>query len=151
MCTWAQPIAEPRPARLNGPISLVFRPCRGNRGGKSPPPPTSAAHRPNSAGRPTVVGRWGNSLGVAPGDGGFNLGQREAHRGSCSTTVGGRPEGYAGEVVGRRWLSRLVRMENNLELGRRYWWGRWGWRSTRGGGRWWPGYSSDGGSSGSKG
>jgi hypothetical protein len=65
--------------------------------------------------------------------------------------VGGRPEGYAGEVVDRCWLSQLVRMESNLELGRRYWWGRWGWRSTRGGSRWWPGYSGDGGLSASKG
>jgi hypothetical protein len=71
-------------------------------------------------------------------------GRREAHRGGCSTAVGGRPEGYAGEVVGRRWLSRLVRMESNIELRRRYRWGRWGWRSTRGGSQRWPGNGDDG-------
>jgi hypothetical protein len=38
-----------------------------------------------------------------------------------------------------------VRLESTSELRRRYGWGGWGRRSTRGGGRRWPGNSGDGG------
>jgi hypothetical protein len=99
--------------------------------GREIPPP------PDVGGSPAVVGRRENGLGVTPVDGDPDLGRR-AVGGSpwraCGSDVD-RAEGYAGEVVGRLWLARLVRMESNPELGRRYWWGRWGWRSTRGGGR----------------
>jgi hypothetical protein len=114
--------------------------------GREISPPTPAAHRPNSASRSSLVGGeiawewpWAMMASI------WGEGRWEAHRGGCSTVVGDRLEGYAGEVVGRRWLSRLVRMESNLELGRHYKWGRWGWRSTRVGGRRWPGHGGDGG------
>jgi hypothetical protein len=116
-------------------------------------PPPDAGGSPVEFDQPAVVGRRENGLGVTPVDGDLDLGRR-AVGGSPWWACGGdvdRAEGYAGEVVGRRWLARLVRMESNPELGRCYWWGRWGWRSTRGGGRRWPGYGGDGGSSGSNG
>jgi hypothetical protein len=51
---------------------------------------------------------------------------------------GGQVEGGAGEGVSQLLLARLVRSASISELGRRYWRGRLGRRSTRGGGRWWP-------------
>jgi hypothetical protein len=45
----------------------------GENGGGEPPPPPDAGGSPVKFGRPAVVGRWVNSLGVAPGDGGFEL------------------------------------------------------------------------------
>jgi hypothetical protein len=114
--------------------------------GEGNSPLTPVAHRPNSTCRPSFVGgeiawEWPRVMVASI----WGKGRREAHRGGCLTAMGGRSEEYAGEVVGRRWLSRLVRMESNLDLGRRYWWGQWGWRSTRGGGQRWPGHGGDGG------
>jgi hypothetical protein len=50
----------------------------------------------------------------------------------------GRAEGCTGEGVDRLSLTRLVRLVSTSELRRRYWRGRWGRRSTGGGGRRWP-------------
>jgi hypothetical protein len=90
--------------------------------GRANPPPPHAGGSPAEFGRPAVVGRWENGLGVTPVDGDLDLGRRAA---------GGSPwwahsgddewaEGCAGEVVGRLWLARLVRLESTSELGRRY-------------------------------
>jgi hypothetical protein len=105
----------------------MFRPNRGSRGGEFPSPPP-AGGSPAKFGRLAVIGRWEIGLGVTPVDGDPDLGRRAAG-GSPWRACGGDvnwAEGYAGEVVGRLWLARLVRMESNPELGQRYWWGRWG-------------------------
>jgi hypothetical protein len=128
LCIWAQPTAEPRPAWLNTPVFL------------------GVSAQPRKQGR-------GIGLGVTSVDGDPDL-RRRAAGGSPWWACGGdvdRAAGCTDEVVDWLWLARLVRMEINPELGRCYWWGRWDWKSTRGGGRRWPGYDSDGGSSGSKG
>jgi hypothetical protein len=55
-------------------------------------------------------------------DGDLDLGRRAAG-GSPSRARGGdddRAEGCAGEVVGRLWLARLVRLESTSELGQCY-------------------------------
>jgi hypothetical protein len=109
--------------------------------------PSDAGGSPTEFGRPAAVGRRGNGLGVTPVDGDPDLG-RKAAGGSPWQVRGGdddRAEGCTGEGVGRLSLARLVRLESTSELRRRYGWGGWDRRSTRGGGRRWPGNSGDGG------
>jgi hypothetical protein len=65
-----------RPARPKWPSYLAIRPNQGDRGGKFPAPDTGGS--PVKFGRPTVIGRRGNSLGVASGDGGSDLRQKAA-------------------------------------------------------------------------
>jgi hypothetical protein len=81
-----------------------------------------AGGSPAEFGRPAVVGRWENGLGVTSVDGDLDLGRRAAG-GSPWWAHGGddnRAEGCAGEVVGRLWLARLVNLESTFEIGRRY-------------------------------
>jgi hypothetical protein len=94
----------------------VFRPSRGNRGGKFP---FDAGGSPAEFGRPAAVGRQGNDLGVTPVKGDPDLGRRVA--GGLLWRAHGadddRAEGCAGEGVGRLSLAWLVRLESTSELG----------------------------------
>jgi hypothetical protein len=114
-----------------------------DRGGKIP---SDADGSLAKFGRPAAVGRRGSSQGANPVDSDPDLGRRAAG-GSPWWARGGdgdRAEGCAGEGVGRLSLAWLVRLESTSELRRRYRWGGWGWRSTRGGGRRWPRNGGDG-------
>jgi hypothetical protein len=102
-------------AKRPGSLGVLAQP---RKQGREIPPPMPTAHRPNSAGRSLLVGgeiawEWPRVMVASI----WGEGRREAQCGGCSTVMGGRPEGYAGEVVDRCWLSQLVRMESNLELG----------------------------------
>jgi hypothetical protein len=102
--------------------------------------PLDAGGSPAKSGRPAAVGRRGSGLGANPVDSDPDLGRRAAG-GSPELDCdgdGGQAEGCTGEGVGRRSLARLVRSASTSELGQRYWRGRWGRRSTGGGGRRWP-------------
>jgi hypothetical protein len=98
--------------------------------------PSDAGGLPAKFGQPTAVGWRENGLGVNPVDGDPDLGRRVVGGSPwrARSGDGGRVEGCTGERVGRLSLARLV---STSELGRRYWRGRWGRRSTRGGGRRW--------------
>jgi hypothetical protein len=97
--------------------------------------PLVAGGSPAKSDRPTAVGRRGSGLGASRGDGDPDLGgSPELGR----DNDGDRAEGCTGEGVGRLSLARLVRSVSTSELGRHYWQGWRGRRSTAGGGRWWP-------------
>jgi hypothetical protein len=122
-----------------------FSPPRENRGGKIPPP-SHVGGSPAKFGRPAVVGRRGNDLRVAPGDGGSYLRQKAAggsprvalHDGVLGRgrVIGGRLE--KGSRLALKWTLR------SLGLGRCLGWSRCGRRRTRGGGRRWLRHSGDG-------
>jgi hypothetical protein len=59
-------------AKRLGFLNVLAQPRKLGR--EIPPPPLDAGGSPTIFDRPAVVGRWGNSLGVALGDGGFDLG-----------------------------------------------------------------------------
>jgi hypothetical protein len=122
-----------------------FGPPGENRGGKIPPP-LDAGGSPEKFGRSVVVGRRGNGLGVAPGDGGSDLRQKAVggsprvalHDGVLGRgrVVDGRPE--KGSRLALKWTLR------SLGLGRCSGWSRCGRRRTRGGSRWWLRHGGDG-------
>jgi hypothetical protein len=115
-----------------------FGPPGENRGGKIPPP-LDAGGSPEKFGRSVVVGRRGNGLGVAPGDGGSDLRQKAVggsprvalHDGVLGRgrVIGGRPEKGS-----RLALKRTLR---SLRLGRCSGWSWCGRSWTGGGGRRW--------------
>jgi hypothetical protein len=136
-----------RPAWPSGPAyALAWHGLAAHgedRGGEIP---SDAGGSPAKFGRSAAVGRRGSSQGVNPVNGDPDLVRRaaggspwRAHSGD-----GNLAEGFVGEGVGRLSLAWLVRLESTSELRRCYGWGRWGRRSTRGGGRWWSGKSGDG-------
>jgi hypothetical protein len=123
--------SRPTPKQSSGPTRPspydCFSPPGENRGGKSPPPP-DAGGSPAKFVRPAVVGRRGNGLRVAPGDGGSDLRQK-AVRGSPRVAlhdgmlrrgrvIGGRPE--KGSRLALKWTLR------SLGLGRCSRWSRCG-------------------------
>jgi hypothetical protein len=123
----------------------LFQPTRGKQGRKNPPP-LDAGGSPVKFSRPAVVGRRGNGLRVAPGDGGSDLRQKAAggsprvalHDGVLGRgrVIGGRPE--KGSRLALKWTLR------SLGLGRCSGWSRCGRRRTGGGGRRWPRHGDDG-------
>jgi hypothetical protein len=107
--------------------------------------PPDAGVSPVKFSRPAVVGQRGNSLGVAPGDGGSDLRQKAVggsprvalHDGVLGRgrVIGGRPE--KGSRLALKWMLR------SLGLGRCSGWSWCGRRRTGGGGRRWPRHSDD--------
>jgi hypothetical protein len=142
-------------ARQAGPLRNRVRPDTaqpavsahpGKTGEEKSPPPPDAGGSPAKFGRPAIIGRWGNGLRVAPGDGGSDLRQK-ATGGSPRVAlhdsvlgrgrvIGGRPE--KGSTLALKWTLR------SLGLGRCSGWSRCGRRRTGGGGRRWPRHGGDG-------
>jgi hypothetical protein len=102
--------------------------------------PLGVGGLPAKSGRPAAVGRRGSGLEANSVDGDPDLGRRVVGGSSelGHDGDGGRSEGCAVEGVDRLSLARLVRSASTSELGRLYWRGQRGRRSTRGGDRWWP-------------
>jgi hypothetical protein len=125
-----------QPARPIGPVPLgVLTHGRWNQGGGNPP----RRQRLTVQIRQAAIGRWGSGLGANPIDGDHDLGWRAA-RGSpelSRDSDGGRAEGCTNEGVDRLSLARLVMSVSTSKLGRCYWRGRRGRRSTGGDGRGW--------------
>jgi hypothetical protein len=127
LCTWAQPTVGLSLLGQAAQPPWVFQPMAKETRGKSPS-------------TPVAVGRRGSCLGANPVDDDPDLGRRVAGRStelSCDGD-GGRADRCIGEGVSRLSLAQLVRSASISELGRPYWRGQRGWRSTGGGGRWWP-------------
>jgi hypothetical protein len=107
--------------------SRLLRPTRGKQGRKMPPSPDVGSSL-EKFDRPAVVGRWGNSVGVAPGDGGSDLRQKAVggspwvalHDGVLGRgrVIGDRPE--KGSRLALKWMLR------SLGLGRCSGWSRCG-------------------------